>query len=159
MKCEEFEEVLSDYIEGELDRERAEWVEMHLLKCPVCCATLRGVQQVRLALHDLGRQSPPPSFEFTLSKCLQEETAVRSRQRWSRSMALGVALVMGLAILLWPEQQEEGFEYALQDWNQTLAPAWNADPIREEVYAGDQDLIARPSLTFQAPALVRTVSF
>lgn len=159
MRCEEFEEVLSEYIEGDIEQERAEQVEIHLLNCPSCGATLRGVQQVRLVLRSLGRQRPPACFESALASSLQEETVTGSRQRWSRSRSLGVVLAVGLGILLWPASQQEILEYAAPDWNQTLVPVWTADSVDEQVYADDQGLAARPFPDFQMPVQVRSVSF
>lgn len=151
--------MLSEYIEGELDQGQALQVEAHLLKCPVCSATLRGVQQVRLALCGLGRQSAPAHVELALSNCLREETAAGSRQRWLRSVTLTVALAMGMGIVLWPAHQDVGFEYAVQEGNQGPDHAWNAEPLAEGAYASGQDLAALPSPAFQVTAQVRPVSF
>ena len=106
MRCKDFEVDLSEYIEGELSAEKSHRMDNHAMDCTVCNKTLKGVLQVRQALYGLGAINPPATFKLRLYGFLQEKL-VRRRRLWARPLALGVALAMALAILLWPEQQDE----------------------------------------------------
>lgn len=154
MRCEEFGEVLSEYIEGELDQEEAKRVEVHLLRCPACSATFRGVQQVRVALRSLGRRSPPAQMEFALPTGRQGEAS-----SWSRPLAVGLAVVVGTGVVLWPAPQEVGREYAAQDWGRGLDQEWYGEPPGEQVDLKGQGLPRPKSPTLPVSAQVRPVSF
>lgn len=106
MRCEDFEESISAYLDGELGTEETRHLEQHMSLCSVCSATVRGVHQVRLALSGLGSSGAPAGFRLGLAGRLQEEL-VRQQQLWIRPLALGLALVAALAILLWPEPDQE----------------------------------------------------
>ena len=106
MRCKEFEAYVSDYIEGELSRERARDMDRHMLACPPCGETLVGVLQVRSALRGLSTLNSPAVFRLKVSGFLQGN-AGSARRIWSRSLALGLAVAAALAILLWPEDQRD----------------------------------------------------
>ena len=106
LRCEDFEENISDYLDGELNREEIQRFERHMSTCPACEGTLRGVRQVRLTLGRLGESTLPASFKLRLLNRLQEEIARRRCVRL-RSLAWGIALTVALAILLWPDQGEQ----------------------------------------------------
>jgi anti-sigma factor RsiW len=110
LRCKDFEEVLSDYLDGELPPEHKQRLERHLLLCPACSETLRGMHQVRLALQGLGASETPAGFQLRLMACLHEEE-IHRKQAWRRSLSFGaalvVALVVALAILLWPGQNSQ----------------------------------------------------
>ena len=63
-----------------------------------------GMQQVRMALHNLGGTGSPAGFKLRLSNCLQEELH-RDRWAWLRPVAWGFALATAMAILFWPEPE------------------------------------------------------
>jgi anti-sigma factor RsiW len=52
LKCREVVELVSDYLEGELDRETSRQVEAHLALCPPCAVY---VEQVMDTVRRLGR--------------------------------------------------------------------------------------------------------
>lgn len=116
MRCEEFEEYLSDYIEGETSLEQAERMELHTSQCPACLATTQGVRQVREELGLLAQKGPSASFRLGLWPQVQERLASRQERRW-RTVTWGFALGVVLLILLWPEPQDqiETREYASWD--------------------------------------------
>ena len=159
LRCEEFGEVLSEYIEGELNQEEAKRVEVHLLRCPACSCTFRGVQQVRVALRSLGRRNPPARIEFAVPTRLQGEASSWSRYFRSRPMAVGLAVVVGIGVVLWPAPQEVGREYAVQDWGRGLDQAWYGGLPGEQVDPEGQGLLPPKAPTFPGSAQVRPVSF
>ena len=151
MRCEEFEAELSEYIEGELSPEKTTRVEKHVLHCPACSDTLRGVYQVRLALHGLGEINPSALFKLRLSSRLQEKV-VRKQQFRSRSLAWGLAFAAALAILLWPDQDEEVAEHL----------SWEKQELLISRPRGRVWIESLPKLSYPGPyshAHVRTVSF
>ncbi len=139
MRCEEFEEYLSDYIEGETSLEQAEKMELHTLQCPACQATVLGVRQVCKQLGHLAQIGPSASFRLGLWPQVQERQAKRQDRRW-RTFTWGLALGVAMLILLWPEPQEqlEAPEYAAwdspayQDYPWWAAPS-RTPPLREQL--------------------------
>jgi anti-sigma factor RsiW len=67
--CEEVDDLLSEYLDGELDGRASARVEVHLATCPGCArlaeelaatiAALHGLHGLRHAEH--GRGAPPPA--------------------------------------------------------------------------------------------------
>ena len=111
MRCKDFESYVSDYIEGELSRERSRDMDRHMLACPPCSQTLVGVLQVRSALRGLSTLNSPAVFRLKLAGFLQGHGG-SARRLWSRTVALSLAVAAALAILLWTEdQREEGAEH------------------------------------------------
>ena len=152
MKCEKFEGYVSDYIEGELSRERARDMDRHMLVCAACSETLVGVLQVRSALHGLSTLNSPAIFRLKLAGFLQGN-AGSVRRIWSRSLAVGLAVAAALAVLLWPEDQlDEGAErFALE------GPATLESPAFRRVWLERFPELSRPGP--HSHAHVRTVSF
>ena len=123
MRCDDFEEKMSEYIDGGLGEEEAQRIENHALFCTTCSDFLSGILQARLVLQDLGEKNPPASFELRLSNCLQEEFLAKERS-WVRPLALGLALAVALAILLWPNQPEDVAERLPLEAQENLAWEW-----------------------------------
>lgn len=131
MRCEEFEEYLSDHIEGETSLEQAEKMELHSLQCPACQATVRGVRQVCNQLGQLAQRSPSASFKLGLWPKLQEGQARRQERQW-RVLAFGLSLGLALLILFWPAPQTEveAYEYASWDSPADQEYSWRSAPSR-----------------------------
>jgi anti-sigma factor RsiW len=61
--CEETRSLLSDYVDGELER-RLRWrVVRHLLLCRRCRAVLRSLRATIAGLRAIGRDEPAPDRE------------------------------------------------------------------------------------------------
>lgn len=138
MRCEEFEEYLSDYIEGEPSLEQAERMELHALQCPACQATVRGVRQVCHQLGQLAQRSPSANFKLGLWPQLQERQARIQERRW-RVLAFGLSMGLALLILFWPAPQTEvkAHEYASWDSPAYQEYVWRSasshpPPLREQ---------------------------
>lgn len=54
-RCREARELLSDYVDGELDPGRQQIVERHLRWCPKCGRTAQNLSRTIAALHQLRR--------------------------------------------------------------------------------------------------------
>lgn len=131
MRCEEFEQHLSDYLEGETSLEQTEKMDLHALWCPACQATVQGVRQVCHQLGRLAQISPSASYKLGLWSKVQERQARRQERRW-RALTFGLALGVALLIVLWPEPQEqfETPEYASWDTPAYQEYPWRAAPSR-----------------------------
>ena len=111
---------ISAYLDEELNSEEQRRFERHKAACAVCSATLRGVQEVRLALCGLAVADESASFKFRLCACLQEET-ICQQQRWTSPLVLGLAVAAALAILLFPEPNKvDGLTAQLQGREQNV---------------------------------------
>ena len=146
MRCEEFEEYLSEYLEGETSIEQAERMELHTLQCPACMATVRGVQLVCQNMNRLAQASPSARFKLGLWSQVQMRHQARKRERRWRVLTLGVALGAALLILLWPGQQTESAVSEYASWeavsypeptwrSATRIPVWR-EQLPEHAYSG-----------------------
>lgn len=53
LKCSEFEEFLTDYLDGTLDRQTHKAVAAHALRCPLCHALLNEVKDALSLCHEI----------------------------------------------------------------------------------------------------------
>ena len=57
MSCQQFVEIVTDYLEQQLDEARKLWTEEHLANCDACRAYLEQMRQTIAALRDLGDET------------------------------------------------------------------------------------------------------
>ena len=103
MSCEEVQELLHGYLDGELDLVRTLAIERHLRDCPVCARLHAQQESLRSAIRDSGLYFTPPE---PLERRIRE--AVRgvgrpdtSAWKWSRRwLGLGAAAAC-MALVLW----------------------------------------------------------
>jgi anti-sigma factor RsiW len=108
MFCADFEDRLSDYLEGALDAETHRLFAEHALRCPVCNQTLSQVRNTIQACHIADVLAPPPAelearillrtmpetamtceeFEESLTDYLDGFLPAPSFHRWERHAAL-----------------------------------------------------------------------
>ena len=156
LNCEDFEGQISAYIEGELGGEEEKQLEQHILICAECSETLNGVQQLRLALYGLGQCTPSANFKLKLSNSIQQSISPATKgYRLALSLALGVIL----AILLWPEPQENWSDYQALE-TQDSGPARMVPAVRRDlnnVWGAHFSQLPNPNT--HSHARVLTVSF
>lgn len=102
MNCPRIQPLLSDYLDGELNAERAAAVEHHLAECPDCSRLwqeLRGT--VRIVAH-LGRQRCPvdlrPAVMQAVSRTPARPAAGLLLRRIVTAVAGGGAVIAGFAL-------------------------------------------------------------
>ena len=61
MTCQQFVEIVTDYLEQQLDEARKLWTEDHLADCDACRNYLEQMRQTIAALRDLGDQRLDPA--------------------------------------------------------------------------------------------------
>lgn len=86
MQCRDFEPFFSQYIDGELERNRSESIRFHLSGCPRCRLILEEMQQAVNAVQGLPRLAPRPEFAEALRQRLHQEITQDLYQRpgWPR---------------------------------------------------------------------------
>ena len=61
IRCVELVELVTDWMEGELDDDRRAYVEEHLVICPPCSAYVVQIRQAINAMQRLDIEAPPPA--------------------------------------------------------------------------------------------------
>lgn len=61
MTCRQFVEIVTDYLEQQLDEARRLWTEEHLAECDACRAYLEQMRQTIAALRNLGDSTLDPA--------------------------------------------------------------------------------------------------
>lgn len=88
MNCEQVQELLPDYLAGELEGEQAELVRRHLAGCAECTRAVKLVTAERAFLEQgLRQESPPRSLRQELEGAIAE-SAPPAPSRWLSLQAL-----------------------------------------------------------------------
>ena len=75
MDCAQIKNLLSPYIEGELDAERKTLLERHLSSCSACAKELAGLKETLAALKKTPEVQPPPYFVQAVRARLEKKPA------------------------------------------------------------------------------------
>ena len=78
-------------------------MDRHAHECRCCARVLAELTLIRDTLGDLKECSPRAAYKLQLANCLQFALQKQTRF-WARPLALGLAIAMALAVLLWPDQ-------------------------------------------------------
>jgi len=76
MLCPEFEDFLTDYLDGQLDGETHRMVAEHALRCPVCHQTLTEVKNTLEACRTSSVPGPSRNLEARILKSTMPKTAM-----------------------------------------------------------------------------------
>ena len=77
MLCNDFEDRLTDYLEGALDADTLKVFAEHALRCPVCHETLSEVKNAMLACQSAATLDTPRDLEARILLSTMPETAMR----------------------------------------------------------------------------------
>ncbi len=82
--CQRFKELVSDYIEGELDHKNQLLMEKHLRDCVGCEKNIGQLKNLIRDLHELPKISVSPDFETILRARISMESSLarHRRERW-----------------------------------------------------------------------------
>jgi anti-sigma factor RsiW len=72
LRCQEFVELVTDYLEGALPRRERRRIEAHLRGCHGCSAYLEQMRSTIVALGDLPPEPPDPETAETLLRAFRE---------------------------------------------------------------------------------------
>ncbi len=78
MRCEKITNLLSGYLDGELDGGERKLVEEHLRGCPVCSEELRVLRGCVESIGSLEEVEPPADFLNRVHRRLEEKSGLRS---------------------------------------------------------------------------------
>lgn len=106
MRCDDFEALVSDYLDGDLDPLTRQRAHAHAAHCPDCAEVLDGVMRVRGALRGLADRPEGAAFRLRLSSCLSQELDRPLAPR-AGSLAVALAVAAALATVLWPTRPAE----------------------------------------------------
>ena len=111
MDCRKFEQLIYPYLDGELTREEAETVRVHLSVCAECGNNLQSWLQISSALHELGKTPvpAPPSFAGAVMQRIaadEKAAALPPKRSWFsrkwKQTATGIAAAFVLVVgALW----------------------------------------------------------
>ncbi len=73
VRCEEFVELVTDWMEHALDQGTVERVEEHLVICPGCSAYVVQLRQAIGSLRDLDGDAPPAAAHDALLQMFRSE--------------------------------------------------------------------------------------
>ncbi|MBI9015259.1 MAG: zf-HC2 domain-containing protein [Clostridiales bacterium] len=131
MKCNEFENLINEYVDGEL-MHSIDILEEHMDECEVCKALYEETLELKKMLADLDMIELPDDFEDTLHDKLIEASRdnVRPIHKWNRNFKLvgsiaAVLLVSVLAIKSLPQMGSEDMNMAYNETSDDTAVAYS----------------------------------
>ncbi|NOZ23726.1 MAG: zf-HC2 domain-containing protein [Planctomycetes bacterium] len=97
MKCDEAIDLLSEYMDDELDAEQRKEVEAHVMACAKCRRELDTLRATVTLVGSLSEVKAPDAFAADVSKTLEEEE--RGKIIWPSARVVG-SLLAAAAVLL-----------------------------------------------------------
>lgn len=89
MQCQEFQELLSAYLDGMLDPSVKDRAGRHLEECPVCRAEFDDLRMVVGLVRDLPQVEPPDGFRRNLRLKLENAAGQRRKDGFMSRLATG----------------------------------------------------------------------
>ena len=151
MTCDEIQERLEAFVDGELEAGTAAAIEAHLAGCEACAAEHSLTEAVRRELRALPELDAPPAV---LGRVLSEAGRDRFRPAETRPTRSGrpawaawaaaafTAVVLGAAMLLGPSRQPSPPDVGPAP-DASLADAMSADAMSPDAVAADPEAVAR----------------
>ena len=101
MKCEDYQEWLSLYVDDELRLDEKQQLEKHLEHCLSCSETLETLQMMKSLMKELKEVEVPETFHNDLHQCLQEEVKPKNKTyKWlSYASGLVAACLIGFVLV------------------------------------------------------------
>ncbi len=103
MKCDLPVELLSGYLDGELDEQQRARVESHLKTCPACQEELEALRQIDEHVRNRVYEEPSREFVFTLNRRIMDKVRTAPRRSFFKLtpiFAPAAAALLILAILI-----------------------------------------------------------
>jgi anti-sigma factor RsiW len=122
MTCEEIEDRLSDFVDGELDGAAAAAITAHLETCARCAGIARDFERLRHSARALGPIDPPSHLGRELARRLTAETPSPVRRSASSWWRAGVAAAALVAV-------STGAYLAFRAGSRATAPAPTVGPV------------------------------
>jgi hypothetical protein len=88
MKCEDFEGLIVDYLDGKLDQKEAGLIEKHIETCERCLDEMKEMKQIMKAMSEEVPATPDDSVRINFYHMLHEEVK-KNESKSSRSLFAG----------------------------------------------------------------------
>jgi hypothetical protein len=113
MKCDLPIELLSGYLDGELDEQQKAQVEAHLKTCPACQEELDSLRRIDERVRGRVFEEPSREFMFTLNRRIMDKIRVAPRRSLLRltpvfAPAAAALLILVILINLSPSKKNAG---------------------------------------------------
>jgi len=109
MKCERVEELLIDYLQGEIEPAENRLVENHLQKCHSCSAKLSEFKEIRGAFQSEILPQPSQEVLETLTIKAKQDLSkekISFWKKWFYSPVLIPTLTTALALMIWIDYKD-----------------------------------------------------
>lgn len=93
--CDNYEEMISLYIDGELDENEEKELLEHLNNCPLCEKEYEELKAVKAMLDEIEREELPENFHNEVMAKIREQSApktVKKKRRWDRYVSLAASI-------------------------------------------------------------------
>jgi hypothetical protein len=100
MKCDLPRELLSGYLDGELDQEQTRMVEEHLKVCKVCRNELEELKQLDGYVRTVEVEEPSREFLFTVNRRIVDRIKKRRRVSFFRFAPVLVPVAVAALVLI-----------------------------------------------------------
>jgi hypothetical protein len=100
MKCHDFQELISAYVDGELSQTQRDFVEEHLQHCCGCQLTLAEYTRISNQMSSLRSTPPLPDIKEEIMSKTTPENVINKPRRWLRPVLIAAPFVLALAIVL-----------------------------------------------------------
>ena len=101
MNCEDYTELLSARLDGELTPEEEKTLEDHLNICPECRAVAEDLARIHLSFEDLEPVPAPENFTREVMEKIEGPKVVPLFRRPGFKAAAGLAACLVLCVGLW----------------------------------------------------------
>lgn len=118
MKCDQYLDKLSSFLDGELDGEEAKDLQKHLHTCENCREVYAMYQSIQEELKDIEDINLPASFHEDLMTKIKDETPVtkKSKQsKWKWMTYMGTVAAAALMVVVGVNQLEPKSEEVQQE--------------------------------------------
>jgi hypothetical protein len=100
MKCDLPRELLSGYLDEELNEEQLDWVKKHLAQCDACRKELEELKKLDEHLRSAAIEEPSREFVFKLNRQVMEKIRKRSRFSIFRFSPIFVPVAVAVLVLI-----------------------------------------------------------
>ena len=115
MNCEQMNELLSAWLDGELSENEQRQMQAHLEQCAQCRALFEQLQALHTSFSDLEELPAPEGFAQRVMECVEKETKPkvvplfkRPQVRSFAALAACAVLFVGFGRVVWNGKAEEG---------------------------------------------------
>jgi hypothetical protein len=111
MNCTEIKDMLSLYIDGELDEKEQKIIEEHIITCESCRKELEQYKKIIYMLQNLIEEEPPKGFCKRLHEKLlktKQDRKINTRARWVKYGSIAAVFVLIVLVVYGPSNLRMG---------------------------------------------------